>query len=78
LADLGAKQSMLLAGLGWGNMPSHMVADDIARGRLKVIRPVEFDARVAQLVMGGAYLADRQLGPAGQWMIRHLSAAVGS
>jgi DNA-binding transcriptional LysR family regulator len=24
LADLGAKQSMLLAGLGWGNMPAHL------------------------------------------------------
>jgi hypothetical protein len=29
-------------------------------------------------VMGGAYLADRRLGPAGQWMIRHLSGAIGS
>jgi DNA-binding transcriptional LysR family regulator len=73
LADLGAKQSMLLAGLGWGNMPAHMVADDIATGRLKVIRPVEFDALNSQLVMGAAYLAERQLGPAGRWMIDHLS-----
>lgn len=75
LADLGAKQSMLLAGLGWGNMPAHLVAEDIARGRLKIIRPAEFDERVARLVMGGAYHAERQLGPAGQWMIRHLSGA---
>ena len=72
LADLGAKQSMLLAGLGWGNMPAHLVQDDIARGRLKVIRPVEFDARTAQLVLGGAYLADKRLGPAGQWFVDHL------
>ncbi len=43
LADLGAKHSMLLAGLGWGNMPSHLVQNDIAQGRLKVIRPVEFE-----------------------------------
>jgi DNA-binding transcriptional LysR family regulator len=78
LADLGAKQSMLLAGLGWGNMPSHLVQDDVAQGRLKVIRPMEFDSRVAQLVMCGAYLADHRLGPAGQWMIEHLSAFVGS
>lgn len=77
LADLGAKHSMLLAGLGWGNMPSHLVQNDVARGRLKVIRPVEFDSRVAQLVMCGAYLADHRLGPAGQWMIEHLSAVVG-
>jgi DNA-binding transcriptional LysR family regulator len=78
LADLSAKHSMLLAGLGWGNMPSHLVQNDVARGRLKAIRPVEFDSRVAQLVMCGAYLADHRLGPAGQWMIEHLSAVVGS
>jgi DNA-binding transcriptional LysR family regulator len=77
LADLGAKHSMLLAGLGWGNMPSHLVQNDIAQGRLKVIRPTEFDPRVAQLVMCGAYLADHRLGPAGQWMIEHLSAVIG-
>jgi DNA-binding transcriptional LysR family regulator len=72
LADLGAKQLMLLAGLGWGNMPAHLVEADIAQGRLKIIRPIEFDAWTAQLVMCGAYLADRRLGPAGQWMIEHL------
>ena len=73
LADLGAKQSMLIAGLGWGNMPAHMVAKDISRGRLKVIQPVEFDARVAQLVMAAAYLANRHLGPAGSWMVEYLA-----
>ena len=78
LADLGAKHSMLLAGLGWGNMPSHLVQNDIAQGRLKVIRPAEFDAKGAQLVMCGAYLADHRPGPAGQWMIDHLSAVIGS
>jgi len=78
LADLGAKQSMLLAGLGWGNMPAHLVEADIAQGRLKVIRPIEFDPRTAQLVMCGAYLADHRLGPAGQWMIEHLADSIGS
>ena len=76
LADLGAKQSMLLAGLGWGNMPSHLVQDDIARGRLKVIRPMGFDSRDAQFVMCGAYLADHRIGPAGQWMIEHLPTVI--
>jgi DNA-binding transcriptional LysR family regulator len=76
LADLGAKQSMLLAGLGWGNMPAHLVETDVAQGRLKVIRPVEFDARIAQLGMRGAYLADHRLGPAGQWMIEHLADCI--
>jgi DNA-binding transcriptional LysR family regulator len=78
LADLGAKHSMLLAGLGWGNMPFHLVQNDVAQGRLKVIQPVEFDSRAAQFLMCGAYLADHRLGPAGQWMIEHLSAVVGN
>ena len=77
LADLGAKQSMLLAGLGWGSMPAHMVAEDIAQGRLKVIQLPGGDGSVVKLAMGGAYLANRQLGPAGQWMIRHLSGGLG-
>lgn len=76
LADLGAKQSMLRAGLGWGNMPAHLVEDDIAQGRLKVVRPVDFDSGAARIVMGGAYVADRRLGPAAQWMVGHLSASV--
>ncbi|KMK69054.1 transcriptional regulator, LysR family [Puniceibacterium sp. IMCC21224] len=73
LADLSAKQSMLLAGLGWGNMPFHMVEDDIERGRLKVIRPEEFDSRVARLVMGCAYLTGGQFGPGAQWLIERLT-----
>src|ERR1700686_583221 len=34
LVDLGAKKSMLLAGLGWGKMPAQMVGDEIKEGRL--------------------------------------------
>jgi len=75
LADLGAKQAMLLAGLGWGYMPTHLVEDDIARGRLTPIHPEGFDPRVDQQIFGAAYLSDRRLGPAGQWMIAHLSGA---
>ena len=35
LADLGSKHALLLAGIGWGNMPEPMVHDDLAAGRLK-------------------------------------------
>jgi len=73
LADLGAKHAMLLAGLGWGSMPAHLVEDDIARGRLKVVQPAAFDVRTSRLVMGGAYRTDTRLGPAAQWMLEHLS-----
>jgi DNA-binding transcriptional LysR family regulator len=43
LPDLGAKKTMLLAGLGWGNMPAHMVEDEIEEGRLTVIQPARSD-----------------------------------
>jgi DNA-binding transcriptional LysR family regulator len=34
LADLGAKHALLLAGMGWGNMPKPMVNDDLKRGTI--------------------------------------------
>jgi DNA-binding transcriptional LysR family regulator len=71
LADLGAKKSMLLAGLGWGNMPAHMVEDEIKDGRLTVIQPAGFDA-LTPLVLGAAYISEHSLGPAGRWMLAHL------
>jgi len=42
LADLGAKRSMLLAGVGWGNMPAHLVEDDRPgySGRYRVLPPL--------------------------------------
>jgi DNA-binding transcriptional LysR family regulator len=67
---------MLLAGLGWGNMPFHMVENDIERRRLKVIRPADFDPRVARLVMGCAYLTRDRLGPGARWLIERLTSGL--
>lgn len=72
LADLGAKKSMLLAGLGWGSMPAHLVADEIERGELKRIDPAGFDPLTARLVLGAACSTERSLGPAATWMLDHL------
>ena len=73
LADLGAKKSMLLAGLGWGNMPAHMVEDEIKDGRLTVIQPAGSDS-LTPLVLGAAYLSEHSLGPAGRWMLNYLTS----
>src|SRR3546814_7304000 len=32
--DLGAKRDLLKAGLGWGHLPRHLVAEDLAGGHL--------------------------------------------
>ena len=36
LADLFAKQALLLRGLGWGSMPAHAIEADIKAGRLEL------------------------------------------
>jgi DNA-binding transcriptional LysR family regulator len=82
LADLGAKHAMLRAGLGWGGMPEHMVAEDIAAGRLKrIFIPPDQDAAGEGGQMGDegvvlplcvAYRRAHPPGPAGRWLFRHL------
>ena len=75
LADLGAKHAMLLAGLGWGGMPRHMVADDLKAGRL-----VELDmadkSDWPRLQMEVVARRDKALGPAGRWMAERLSGQI--
>ena len=73
LGDLGAKHAMLLAGLGWGGMPEHIVADDIAAGRL-----VRIDApglgRGSEITLYLAYRDDAPMGPATRWLAERLKA----
>jgi DNA-binding transcriptional LysR family regulator len=49
LGDLGAKRTLLLAGLGRGNMPEEMVAEDLAAGRLVRLELAEGDQHYFQL-----------------------------
>jgi len=75
LADLGAKHAMLTAGLGWGSMPEHLVADDLAAGRLKrlTIHSDKDDDPIVILPVCTAYRRDRPPGPAGRWLLAHMA-----
>jgi len=42
---LAAKRSLLLAGVGWGSLPDHLVADDLAEGRLVRLEPLSWEGR---------------------------------
>ena len=67
LGDLGAKHALLKEGLGWGNMPRHVVSDDIAAGRL-----VELDLPEkpgAAYALSAMWRRDDRLGPAASWLI---------
>jgi DNA-binding transcriptional LysR family regulator len=74
LGDLGAKHAMLLAGVGWGNMPEHMVADDLATGRL--VRLKLEDAAEYRFELGLVSRTDHPPGPAARWLAERLGRAL--
>jgi DNA-binding transcriptional LysR family regulator len=76
LADLGSKHMLLKAGIGWGNMPEPMVADDLATGRL--IRLHMPDSVGGDYVMDAIYRTDTPPGPAGSWLIEHFRGQAGT
>ncbi len=67
LGDLGAKHSLLKEGLGWGNMPRHQVAEDIAAGRLCELDLPERPG--ASYLLSAIWRRDHRLGPAASWLI---------
>jgi DNA-binding transcriptional LysR family regulator len=72
LGDLGAKHRLLLAGLGWGTMPEHMVHDDIQSARL-----VNLELADRSYVVYRLALIQRvywSAGPAAQWLMRQLAS----
>jgi DNA-binding transcriptional LysR family regulator len=71
LADLGAKHALLLAGLGWGNMPKPMVSDDIKRGRLVQV-DVESDGDLSYR-FHSLYRSDTPPGPSAYWLMEQLA-----
>jgi DNA-binding transcriptional LysR family regulator len=72
LADMGARHAFLRAGFGFGNMPRFMVDDDIANGKLRVIR-IELPSNLKPLMaMRAVYRNDAPPGPAGRWLIEQL------
>jgi len=72
LGDLFAKRAFLLDGLGWGGMPLHTVAGDIARGRLIVLSVEDMPAGGLSLPMAATYRTAAPPGPAGRWLIERL------
>lgn len=72
LADLFAKHAFLVSGLGWGGMPLHAVARDIADGRLVELSIRDIPAGGLPLPMSAVYRVNAPPGPAGRWMIERL------
>jgi DNA-binding transcriptional LysR family regulator len=73
LADLGAKHALLLAGMGWGNMPKPMVNDDLKRGRLVELK-IETQTE-GFYPFHTVYRSDAPPGPAASWLMERLAIA---
>jgi hypothetical protein len=56
-------------------MPSHIVEDDLAAGRLARLEPAAWDGFSAppRLALVAAHRRDRSLGVAGDWLFRRLT-----
>jgi DNA-binding transcriptional LysR family regulator len=76
LADLGARHELLRAGLGWGSMPVHMIAEDLAARRLVKLdlRRPDGSAKLPRPSVVLARRKDKVLGPAGTWLAARLAS----
>ncbi len=71
LADLGAKHALLLAGVGWGNMPEPNIEADLAAGRL--VRLELPEASSGRYAFQAMYRTDTPPGPAAAWLIQRFA-----
>lgn len=71
VSDLSVKHAVLLAGMGWGGMPLHMIEDDLKRGTLKTLTLEEM-ASNTQIPLAVVYRSDVPPGLAGRWLITRL------
>lgn len=73
VSDLHTKHALLLAGLGWGNLPAPMIAKDLARGRLVRVRPDAWGDDEHTLHLAAVHRSDTPLGPAHRWALGQLA-----
>jgi DNA-binding transcriptional LysR family regulator len=75
VADLGAKHALLLAGVGWGNMPEPNIREDLAAGRL--VRLELPEVRSGAYSFQAMHRTDTPPGPAAAWLIEHFADQAG-
>lgn len=70
VSDFDTKRALLLAGVGWGHMPRHLVETDVLAGRLRALNlPIRREGRQAFTLI---QRSDSPPGPAGRWLAAQL------
>jgi DNA-binding transcriptional LysR family regulator len=70
--DLVAKHELLRAGLGWGGMPIHVVADDLAKKRLVRLHIEEAGSPTFEAALFAMHRTAEPPGPAAEWLVERL------
>jgi DNA-binding transcriptional LysR family regulator len=73
--DLAAKHAMLRAGLGWGGMPRHVVAGDLAKKKLVRLRLEETESSDFEVVLYSMHRVVEPPGPAARWLLERLGSS---
>ncbi len=76
--DLAAKHELLRAGLGWGGMPMHVVAGDLAKKQLVRIQVEEAGTATFEAALFAMHRTAEPPGPAGRWLIDRLGEGCSS
>lgn len=71
-SDAGSKRAMLIAGLGWGYMPSKFIEDDLLAGRLVEMSMADRTLQSLHKTLFAIHRRAKPLGIAGQWMFERL------
>ena len=70
--DLATKHALLRAGLGWGGMPEHLVAKDIAARRLVRLILAEVEASQLEVPLFAMHRTIDPPGPAARWLLERM------
>jgi DNA-binding transcriptional LysR family regulator len=72
VADLATKKALLLSGLGWGNLPEHMIDRELSRAKLVRIRLAAWADDEWNLPLSIVHRRELSKGPAAQWLLTRL------
>lgn len=74
LADLATKLAFLKDGVGYGSMPTHLVANDLSTGALVALDVEEMPRTGIDVTVAAVYPATSPPGPAGRWFADYMGA----
>lgn len=78
VADLGTKLALIAAGIGWGNLPEHMVAEGLAQKTLVALTPEPWGPNEHVLSLTRVVRAEFVPAAASSWVLDELERVCGA